>query len=228
MTEFMSCQKHAKIHGIPPDLTLQEIVYRNGREVLEDVHITDKKHCRFLGLTMQNNLTWEAHLTSGRKAVWPAVRRTIGMISKLSQHMSMKCKLQLMNSLVLSKLTYMVGVWGNTTPSHMRKAQVVLNLAARVVTGCGKTTRQVDLMRLCSWMNIQELTIYHLLMHMWKGVKWGIPGYLSEVLTMDTDDLIIDHPPRLKITAGAFRHKTVPRWNSLPPHLRAESSIIKF
>ena len=124
LTEFMTHQKRAKIHGIPPELTVQELVTdRTGQEKLEDNLITDKKITRMLGLNLQNNLMWDGHLSTGKKAVLPGARRQIGMLSKLACNMGFKARLHLMNSLVISRLTYMMCIWGNTTPNYIRRAQ---------------------------------------------------------------------------------------------------------
>ena len=71
---------------------------------MEDKLITDAKICRTLGLNLQNNLAWEVHLTTGKRAILPAARKQLGMISKLKDSLSFKTRLLLVNSLVLSKL----------------------------------------------------------------------------------------------------------------------------
>ena len=161
LTEFMSHQKRAKARGIPPDLTVdKEIENRDWTIRLEDKMISDKTNCRLLGINIQNNLIWDAHLSSGKKAILPAVRRQLRMISTISRNMSRKVRLQLVNALALSKLTYMMCLWGNASTNHIKKAQVVLNSAARLVTGRKKTTRQRYLMEDCGWLAITEWTEY--------------------------------------------------------------------
>ena len=84
LTEYMSRQKRTQLQGIPPDLTVHELITdKDGNEVLEDSHITDKSQCKLLGLTMQNDLTWGGHLSTGSKPILPAVRRIIGTGQKI-------------------------------------------------------------------------------------------------------------------------------------------------
>ena len=152
LTEFMAHQKRAKTKGIPPDLTVEEeVTDRAGRTKMEDKLISDSRHCRLLGMNMQNNMSWDAHLSSEQKAILPAIRRQLGLISTISRFMSKKARLQLVNSLALSKMAYMMCLWGNSTTNHIRKAQVVLNMAARLVTRRHKSTRQRKLMEECGW-----------------------------------------------------------------------------
>ena len=96
LTEFMSYQKRTKIGGIPPDLTVQELVTnKNGVQKLEDKHIMDSDQCRMLGLTMRNNLNWNYHLNNGKNALLPNLRKQIGNISRISSNMSKKARLNL-------------------------------------------------------------------------------------------------------------------------------------
>ena len=100
ITEFMTRQKRTSIGGVPPDLTVRGIVKnKNGEVKLEENLITDTRYCQLLGVNLQNALSWEAHLSSGKKSVLPAVRRTLGMLSRISGGISMKGKLQLVNCL---------------------------------------------------------------------------------------------------------------------------------
>ena len=142
--------------------------------------------------------------------------------------MSMKAKLNLTNSLALSKITYAACIWGNTTPNFLKKVQVVLNSAARMCTGMSKLTKQRDLMEKCGWMDVEETVTYYSLQQMWKTLRWRLPGYMTDKIALEDDDILATCRPRLQITAGSYRHKTVERWNGMPNHLRTEMSIAKF
>ena len=133
LTEFMSYQKRTRTKGIPPDLTISEVIKdKQGRLRTQDKLLTDTVDCRMLGLPLKNNLTWDQHLNNGKKALLPALRRQIGSITRIGQNMSKKARLNLVNALVLSRLSYMICIWGNTNPTQVRRAQVVMNTAGRM------------------------------------------------------------------------------------------------
>ena len=127
----------------------------------------------------QNNGSWEAHTTTGKKPLLPGLRKQIGMLSRLRYNTSQKVRLQLVNGLILSRLNYMICIWGNTSENTRSKAQVVLNSAARFVCGALKTTRISTLMTECNWMSIDELTTYFSLMCMWKTIWQKVPHYMT-------------------------------------------------
>ena len=229
LTELMVHQKRSRTRGIPPDLTVrQEVTDRNGRVKMEDTLLTDSGYCRMLGLNIKNNLTWDAHLNTGKKALLPAMRSRIGMLHRLGNNISMKARLQLVNSLVMSRVIYMICIWGNTCSSQIKKVQTLQNLAARLVTGARKTDRQNDTLKKCQWMNIRNLTTYHSLCQLWKTVWWRVPVHLDEKITRLPDNRLQTVPPRLLQTSWAYRWKTIQNWNDLPDSLRSEPSLVKF
>ena len=229
LTEFMTHQKRAKLSGIPPDLTVQEILIdREGREVLADKLITDSNYCRFLGLNLQNNLMWDSQLNSGKKATLPATRRLIGLISRLRRSLSEKAALQLANALIVSKILYGIAVWGNASPNYIKSAQTVLNSAARMITGLRRTTKQQELMDRCKWLDIAQLSTLHSLTQLWKAVHWKSPVYLRDKLIIDDRMYISCCKPRLLLTSYNFRHRTIRNWNFLPDMLRNENSLLVF
>ena len=100
----------------------------------------------------------------------------------------MKAKANLVTSLALSKLVYMMCLWGNTIYNHQHKAQIVQNTAARIVTGMHKFSRTDELIETCGWLNISEQTKYYTLMQFWKTVNWRIPKHLEDKITRETED----------------------------------------
>ena len=229
LTEYMTWQKRTRTNGIPPDLTVQETIEdRTGAVITQDKLISDKPHCKMLGFNLKNNLTWDGHLTSGSKSILPKLRRQIGQLSRICQNMNTRARLQLLNAFVLSRMSYMICLWGNATLKHIRKAQIVLNSAARLATGYVRTTRQETLMTRCGWLMIEDMTTYHAITQMLKLIRWDSPGHLRRKIHLETDYKVSTQLPRLQQTARTFRHQTIDRWNSLPEYLRTENSIGRF
>ena len=224
LTEYMSKQKRGRLRGQPPELRVTEIVDNTEVEKV----ISDVSYCRILGANLKNNQSWEAHLTTGKKAILPAVRRQLGALQSLRHVLSSKAKLQLVNSLILSRLIYVISLWGNTTSNQKMKVQVVLNRAARFILDKPKKTRQTELMSQCNWLNVNELTRYHSLLQMWKVIRLQVPKYLVDRFRVDGEDMVDTNPPRLQLTAVSWRCATSESWNNLPTILREERSMRCF
>ena len=224
LTEYMSKQKRGRLRGQPPELRVTEIV----ENIEVEKVISDVNYCRILGANLKNNQSWEAHLTTGKKAILPAVRRQLGALQSLRHVLSRKAKLQLVNSLILSRLIYGISLWGNTTANQKMKVQVVLNRAARFILDKPKKTRQTELMTQCNWLNVNELTRYHSLLQMWKVIRLQVPKYLVDRFRVDGEDRVDTNPPRLQLTELSWRCATSESWNNLPTTLREERSMRCF
>ena len=231
LTEYMTKQKRGRIRGVQTELVVKELVTdENDKDKLieQDKQITDSKYCRTLGMNLQNNLAWEAHLISGKKATLPAARRQLGRLHRLGESLSFKVRLQLTNSLVLSKICYGICIWGHATPNYIRKAQILLNQAGRFVTGLDRTTRKSTLMKRCDWLDIKQLTEYYTLLQIFKTVKWGIPEAFNEKIQIADDGIISTRQPRLLLTTNSYRYKSVEFWNRLPDSIKAENRMSRF
>ena len=181
ITEHMTRQKRTKIEGIPTDLTVTDYLKTNkGDWVQVENLITDKDKYRYLGLNFQHNGNWEAHITTGKKPLLQSLRRQLGMITKLENCTSKKIKLQIVNTLLLSRINYMICIWGNSTETFNNKIQVLLNKASRFINNSNRYTKTTLLMENCNWLSVKEMTTYFSTLQMWKTLKLNVPQYLKD------------------------------------------------
>ena len=92
--------------------------------------------------------------------------------------MSVSCHLLLANGLFLSKLLYLLPMWGGLTNRDAKKVQILLNKCARMVLGVGRRIRTRALMIGCRWLYFRELVDYHSMVQMFKLVNIGTPTNL--------------------------------------------------
>ena len=128
----------------------------------------------------------------------------------------------------MNRLSYLIVVWGNSTETTLRKAQVVQNIAGRFVTGQGKRMRQQEIMKECNWLTMEELTRYCSLVQLWKATRLQKPDYLWSCLQEDEGDRLSTEIPRLQLTSNAFRCNSVRQWNQMSSSLRTENSLGHF
>lgn len=88
----------------------------NYREVtISGVNITRKSEARFLGVLMDENLTWSQHVST----VKMKMSRYIGIMYKLKKFLPLEARLQIYHSFVQSHLNYCALVWGFCSKSHV-------------------------------------------------------------------------------------------------------------
>ena len=134
----------------------------------------------------------------------------------------------LVNSLIISKLLYLLPVFGGTQRKYLDKMQVTLNNSARFVTGLGNRTNKRTLMTACDWLDIDELILYHSLSQLWRVVHLQVPLHIFRKLTILNEYRIVTSVPRLQNTESSFRWKMTVEWNNLSVSIRCLQSLPAF
>ena len=128
--EIMLKQKRSRMKGSPPTLTV-------GSGQQEEI-ISTTSECFLLGGTLQYNLSWQAQVETGMNAVLPQIRAKLGALKYCCKNLPINSKKLLATGLIISKLIYLLPVYGGTCKKYIDKLQVVQNNAARFVTGHGE------------------------------------------------------------------------------------------
>ena len=90
-----------------------------------------------LGGTVQDTVSWQAHLEMGEEALIQKLRKKLGTLKFMTKNMTMKgCRL-LANGFIISRLIDLIPRWGGTEEKYKKRIQAVLNNTERYVTGAG-------------------------------------------------------------------------------------------
>ncbi len=74
---------------------------------IDDTVIEKVKDFNFLGLVLNEHLTWKTH----RNKVSNSISKTIGILNRLKHCLPIKIKLTLYNTLILSNINYCLLIW---------------------------------------------------------------------------------------------------------------------
>ena len=114
--EIMTRQKRVRLQdNPPPQLTVTTL-----QVILKNIQTSD--HCRLLGANIDKDMSWKSHLTTGPKALIPALRTKIGALQHFAKYLPKQSRLLLANGLIISKLLYLITVWGGPTVLHEKTA----------------------------------------------------------------------------------------------------------
>ena len=208
-------QKKGGIPGQPPQLTVRQ---ENG----DMKTITDKNDLRLLGTNLQQNIIWNNHL---EKAIFPSVRRQFGTLKTVSKMLPMESKKILAERLLISKMLYVISQWGGTGTSQITTAQRLLNKMARWISGMGRKTKTMDLLRKLGWLSMKEQIRLHSIVQMWKIINLNKPEPIREKIQVtDTNDIII-HPTRLQFSQNIFTNRAAHDWNQMPQDLKLNKNL---
>ena len=221
LVESMTHQKRPRIKGEQPSLKVRK---PNG----EMKTILPAKHARLLGGYIQENSNWEAHLEGAEKALLPDIRKKIGAIKHLGVNIPRTTKLRLANGFIISKLLYLLPVWGGVPDKYLNRIQVLMNKMARHVNSSGRMSTTKGLMKSCNWLNIRNLIKLQSLTMMWKVVWLQAPRSISQKITISDEMELSTSRARLQSTQHSFRWRTVKDWNQLPIETREIQSLPRF
>ena len=110
--------------------THQNKVDHNVTLILNRKAIEQKSYVKYLGLLVDEHLSWEEHINGISKKI----SRSIGIITLLRNSMSKELLVNLYYSLIYSHLIYGIHVWGSACATKLEKIKVLQNKAVRVIS----------------------------------------------------------------------------------------------
>ena len=150
----------------------------NGTKIFESTKI------KYLGVILDNKLTWEHHIFELRKKL----NRAIGMLYKLRR---IKCNKRILLSLYFSifqsHLTYGICVWGNADSSLIQKIFLCQKRAIRIVAGLEYQASTKTAFSELKLLKIEDLFKYNLASLMWDHDHGSLPSCFSNLFQNISD-----------------------------------------
>ena len=139
----------------------------------------------------------------------------------------------------MSKLVYLMPLWGGCEKFLLRALQIVQNKAARSITKLGRFTPVKTLLQQCGWLSVNQLVFYHTVVLFFKTLQNQSPEYLFNMVepnfkyqTRAKDDgkikPAVHYTPKNDINIKSYRWRSIKCWNKLPPEVIQASSLPKF
>ena len=105
------------------------IVLNTGAEL-----ITPSDSERLLGAQVSNNFLWNEHVFGNEKSMVKMITSRINALLKISWSADFKTRKMIANGIVMSRIVYLIQVYGNASDYLLGFFQVLQNKAARIVT----------------------------------------------------------------------------------------------
>ena len=168
ISEFMS-NNMLKLNGDKTHLML--LATENAwRSKLDDNSITlntgqeiihTSKTEQLLGGLIQQNLKWSEHILLHKDSLIRKLGTRLNALKQIGRFADFKTRKMFANGLFMSKLIYLIPLWGGCEKLLIRALQIVQNKAARVVTRLGIFTPVKTLLRQCGWLSVHQLVYFH-------------------------------------------------------------------
>ena len=204
----------------------------------ESIETTESE--KLLGGIIHQNLKWGEHIADNESSLLKSLSTRLNALKKICCHSDLKTRLMIANGLFMSKLIYLLPVWGGAGTGLMRMLQVVQNTAARYVTRSSWYTPSTDLMKSCNWMSMKQLSAYHSLVITHKTLLSKEPQYLydkfnntqypcnTRLSANNSIRIYGSFNADLSLTLSSFRWRSSGLYNTLPVGLRAQTRVSGF
>ena len=201
----------------------------------EVVHPSE--HEKLLGCVVHEDMKFGEHLISNEESLLRSLNTRICGLKMLSKLASFKTRKMVADGIIMSKLIYLIPLWGGSAKNIIAALQKAQNRAARVVTKLDWATHTAELLKQCGWMSIHQLAYYHSVVLVYKIIRNESPRFLFSMFsakysyeTKQAKKGFIKHTRDLDlaITEDSFRWRASKDYNELPIEILTLDEIESF
>ena len=135
--------------------------------VIEDIHIKREHVTKFLGVFIDENLSWKQHI----EILSSEISKSVGILYKSRDVLSKQCLNQLYFSFIHSYVNYANIAWASTTKSKLERLYRFQKHAARVIYHKDRYTHGSALLNDMKALNVFKLNIFNILCFMYAKFK---------------------------------------------------------
>ena len=139
------------------------------------------------GCQISEDLKWKQHLLSSDQSIIRQLTRRINGLCMVASRADFSTRLMVANGIVMSRICYLIQLWGCCKGYLLHSIQVLMNRAARSVTGLSGFTSTKRLMVSCGWLSVKQLVVYHTVTMIHKTLKSGSPTYIYKRLSSEIE-----------------------------------------
>lgn len=134
-----------KIVAQHPDLTINGIA------------LHERQQEKYLGLTLDNKLTWRAHI----QQITKKLSSLVGSLYNIARCIPRKARLLIYNSLVKPHLLYLIELWGCAAKTNLNHIQALQNKLVKILHHYHYLTSSRTIYKETKLMNIKQLHTYN-------------------------------------------------------------------
>jgi hypothetical protein len=189
-----------------------------------------------LGATVHHSGTWTAMIRDGKASVQAQLRSRVNALKKICQHADLRTRKMVAGGIIMSKLQYLLPLFGAAPDYLLRTLQVQQMAAARAVVG-PKAFRwsNLKILSYLGWLNVRQLYVVSVLALTHRIVVSGKPTNLSRSIVSDYPYLTrsaagqelrawagtVRARDRTAATVRTFRYQAIHYYNQIPAEYRS-------
>ena len=227
------CQNNKMI--LHPDKTKSMLITtRQKRQVnelklnltIKDLPIEQVKDHKVLGIIIDENLSWEKHITY----LYKQLSSNLFLLSKLKPYLNSACLKLFFNAHILSRLNYSDTVWNVATDNHLKRLESLYRRGIKMISPEKHITTEQKIKNL-NLLNLKDHFYFNSVCLTFKVLNNLAPKYLLDNLKFsnrsESINLIIPYI-RINKYKQSFTFNAPKNWNSLPKEIRNIKTIGMF
>ena len=196
---------------------------------IDGVPINQSNQSKSLGLIIDENLSWKAHIHEISKKVSSG----IGALKRVRPFVSMHTAIKIYKGLIEPHFDYCSAVWDGLTQQLSEKLQKLQNRAIRVITKSSYDTSSRFLLNSLGWDNLSVRRAKQKANLMYKCINNLAPAYLCNLFAPRTPNYYFRNAkkklmlpkPRTDYLKRSFSYSGALLWNNLPEEIRTSNSL---
>ncbi len=199
-------------------------------------NITRKKYVKFLGVLVDEHLSWKYHISELRKKL----SRTTGLFFKLRHYIPLSTLLCLYNSLFSSFLNYGIIVWGLTVDTYLDPLFVLQKKVLKCIKFQQTTAPSSPLFHSLKVLKLEDMIHLNILTFVFKAVNKLSPIYFHNYFTLTTTshrygtrqatrgDIFMSLRRTTLYGLKTVQYFGSKLWNTLPLFIRVARNVSNF
>ena len=199
---------------------------------IDDVPIVQKESTKFLGVTLDSNLSWSEQT----RKITTTLSKVIGILCKLKHILPQKSLIMLYNALVLPHINYCNIVWANCNQTKLNAIFLLQKRALRLCTNSHYLSHTDPLFKQLKTLKVHDIHTYQAVIFMYKCTQNLLPLFqntfqfnrdIHSYPTRHRNDFHLNNP-KLLVAHRFIRYHGPDVWNSLPVQIKSCTSLFAF
>ena len=197
---------------------------------MADTTIKQVSKHRLLGVIIDQNLTWQDHISH----IGKTISKNMYMLSKLKYLTDISTRQMFYNAHIKSHLDYASTVWDTSSENHLKKLNSLHRRAVKLILPDTTLTTDEKFQKLCI-LPLASHFKFNKGVIMFKVANRNVPEYLQDFFNRRVSSysssrqgqFLITYP-RIDIYKCSLSFSGASLWNSLPPNIIHISSLSSF
>jgi hypothetical protein len=150
---------------------------------ISDVNIDEVYHTKFLGVTIDNKLSWKNHITY----IKSKISKGLGILYRARRFLDNKSLKTLYYSFIYPYLVYCIELWGFTFKTYLEPLYLIQKKIVRIIT-CSEYLANTDLLfKGLEILSVYKLSIFRVCIFLYKYKNNQVPRIFTNYFLRNAD-----------------------------------------